>query len=451
MSTDFPLLFFSYSRADAGFVIRLARDLRDAGVNLWIDKLDISPGEHWDHAVEKALQTSSAVLLVLSPSSVGSTNVMDEVSFALDKHKRVVPVLFRSCDVPFRLHRLQYIDFTADYARGLMQLLRALDATGHTSEQAELALNKTKKPPNTELTRTIQKREVLEASSVTPARKEGTFVPKQEPPLETKDTAQKRNSPLETYAQDAVSTREQFISSPLTPMNAGVNIPDSDVNLSKDTLYPRTSRSQKKGTIPHRLPWPTIFIIAALIVFATIVFTRFERDVSLSKIDTQQPTIQLPGESRKASPQNSSPTEAPSQEVKRFAVVQCGSIQDTNIRLEWYIGPDKTMSWDEAKAWSESLKECDGHWEMPTITQLSTLYDRRLTAGIGFSQSGRNFPAHIDPVFNKIGGGSWVWSREAKNAQTARAFNFNQGYAVEYEKNNSTYTTRAFAVRKTSN
>ena len=34
-----PPIFVSYSRHDADFALRLGRDLRAAGVNLWIDQL----------------------------------------------------------------------------------------------------------------------------------------------------------------------------------------------------------------------------------------------------------------------------------------------------------------------------------------------------------------------------------------------------------------------------
>ncbi|MGO9575496.1 MAG: toll/interleukin-1 receptor domain-containing protein [Terriglobales bacterium] len=100
-------------------MLKLAKDLRAAGAAVWLDQLDIDPGEHWDSAIEKALANSSNMLVVLSPSSVGSTNVMDEVSFALDENKRVIPVLHRDCKVPFRLRRLQYIDARVEYEKAI--------------------------------------------------------------------------------------------------------------------------------------------------------------------------------------------------------------------------------------------------------------------------------------------------------------------------------------------
>jgi hypothetical protein len=73
-----PFGFFSYSRKDSEFVLRLAKDLRHAGAVVWLDQLDIKPGEHWDGAVEKALATCDRMLVILSPDSVNSTNVMDD-------------------------------------------------------------------------------------------------------------------------------------------------------------------------------------------------------------------------------------------------------------------------------------------------------------------------------------------------------------------------------------
>jgi hypothetical protein len=67
-----------------------------------------------------------ATPIVLSPEALASNNVMDEVSYALEEEKLIVPILFRSCAIPFRLRRVQYIDFTASYRTGFSQLLRAL-------------------------------------------------------------------------------------------------------------------------------------------------------------------------------------------------------------------------------------------------------------------------------------------------------------------------------------
>jgi hypothetical protein len=121
-------IFFSYSRVDSSFVLRLAKDLRDAGINIWLDQMDIKAGSHWDSSIEKALHSSKTLIIVLSKTSVASENVMDEVSYALEEGKRVIPILLNECDTPFRLRRLQRIDFTGDYKTGFANLLETIGA-----------------------------------------------------------------------------------------------------------------------------------------------------------------------------------------------------------------------------------------------------------------------------------------------------------------------------------
>jgi hypothetical protein len=121
-----PAAFFSYSRDDSDFALRLAGDLKAAGASVWLDRLDINPGQRWDRAVEDALNNCPRMLVILSPASVDSTNVMDEVSFALEEQKTVIPVIYKDCVVPFRLRRVQYVDFRQDYAHGLGALLKTL-------------------------------------------------------------------------------------------------------------------------------------------------------------------------------------------------------------------------------------------------------------------------------------------------------------------------------------
>jgi len=118
--------FFSYSRDDSEFALRLAKDLKAAGADVWLDQLDLVPGQRWARTLQEALQSSPRILVVLSPASVDSTNVEDEVNFALDEQKTVIPVFYKDCKIPFRLRPLQYVDFRKDYAHGLKVMLKTL-------------------------------------------------------------------------------------------------------------------------------------------------------------------------------------------------------------------------------------------------------------------------------------------------------------------------------------
>lgn len=120
--------FVSYSRNDLEFASRLALDLNNAGVAIWMDKLDIQPGQLWERAVEEAVHNCSRIVVILSPASVESETVMAEVAFGLDEKKEIVPILYRDCRIPLRLRPIQYVDFRndQDYSSALGELLRTV-------------------------------------------------------------------------------------------------------------------------------------------------------------------------------------------------------------------------------------------------------------------------------------------------------------------------------------
>ena len=121
-----PRAFISYARADSDFVLRMASDLRERGVPVWLDQLDIPPGDPWDEAVENALETASHFLLVMTQASVSSSNVRDELAYAVDEGMRIIPILLEDCKVPLRVRRIQWTDFREHYDGPLDELSKAL-------------------------------------------------------------------------------------------------------------------------------------------------------------------------------------------------------------------------------------------------------------------------------------------------------------------------------------
>jgi hypothetical protein len=104
--------FISYSRTNKEFATKLAKGLRSAGYPIWFDLMDIPTGSRWDDEVEKALRECSVFMIILTPASIASENVKDEIGYAIDHGKRILPVLLENCEVPLRLRRFQYVDFT---------------------------------------------------------------------------------------------------------------------------------------------------------------------------------------------------------------------------------------------------------------------------------------------------------------------------------------------------
>ena len=131
MSDSAPIgesYFLSYSRADERVALKFATDLRQAGIAMWVDQLDIRPSEHWDRAIEHAVRGCRGLVVVLSPRSTASDNVADEISFAIDHGKSVLPVMIERCTLPLRITRMQVVDATLDYERALQQCRAALGA-----------------------------------------------------------------------------------------------------------------------------------------------------------------------------------------------------------------------------------------------------------------------------------------------------------------------------------
>ena len=112
MASEARRAFISYSRLNKEFATKLAKGLRAAKYPIWFDQLDIPTGARWDDEVEKALRECNIFMIILTPASIGSENVKDEIGYAIDRGKRILPVLLEECDVPLRLRRFQYVDFT---------------------------------------------------------------------------------------------------------------------------------------------------------------------------------------------------------------------------------------------------------------------------------------------------------------------------------------------------
>lgn len=121
-------VFLSYSRADKALALDIAQQVRAAGIPLWVDQLDIPVGAPWDSTIQAALHGCDSMLLMLSPRSAASPNVLDEVAYAMDKKKRIVPVLLEHCDKPLRLHRVQHIELNSDAGITVRQIVSELGA-----------------------------------------------------------------------------------------------------------------------------------------------------------------------------------------------------------------------------------------------------------------------------------------------------------------------------------
>jgi len=88
-----PNIFISYARSDIGEAERIVSALRSGIIGGWLDAADIAAGQSIASEVRKALQRSSAVVVLLSPHALHSQWVQFEIGAAEALGKPIVPVI----------------------------------------------------------------------------------------------------------------------------------------------------------------------------------------------------------------------------------------------------------------------------------------------------------------------------------------------------------------------
>ena len=130
-----PHVFVSHSHKDNEFAMRLVDDLREAGVDVWVDVADVKHG-NFIELIDAALAKCEWFVLVQTPNAIHSKAVRMETNAALnlvlqDRMRDVIPVIAAPCEpkeVPPMWSALHFYDATRDYASALKGVLRALDA-----------------------------------------------------------------------------------------------------------------------------------------------------------------------------------------------------------------------------------------------------------------------------------------------------------------------------------
>ncbi|HAV77302.1 MAG TPA: hypothetical protein DCX53_08110 [Anaerolineae bacterium] len=88
-------IFISYSRRDQEFVTRLASDLNAKVAGVWFDQSTIQLGQKWHDEIMDGIRECKAFILVISPDSMESKYVNEEVNKALELGKIIFPVIYR--------------------------------------------------------------------------------------------------------------------------------------------------------------------------------------------------------------------------------------------------------------------------------------------------------------------------------------------------------------------
>ncbi len=125
-------VFISYAREDAEFVRRLHESLANQGRDIWVDWEGIPPRAEWLAEIRAAIDSAESFVFIISPDSVVSRICTEELQHAVERNKRIVPIVLREVEtesVEDELAKLNWIFFrdSDHFDTSLKQLLTALD------------------------------------------------------------------------------------------------------------------------------------------------------------------------------------------------------------------------------------------------------------------------------------------------------------------------------------
>jgi hypothetical protein len=129
-----PRVFVSHASEDKQrFVLKFAQRLRENGVDAWLDRWEMLPGDSLvDRIFEQGLKEAQAVVIVLSAVSVQKPWVREELNHAvvtrIGRGLKIIPVVIDQCEVPECLKATlwQRVDDLGSYDDAFQRILDAI-------------------------------------------------------------------------------------------------------------------------------------------------------------------------------------------------------------------------------------------------------------------------------------------------------------------------------------
>jgi hypothetical protein len=119
-------IFISYRHSDTSAVDDLVQALGEA-YPVWRDTVGIRAGQLWREQIARAIDTSYAMILVVSPDTEHSKEVYAEYFYAQGRKVPVVPVLVSEGRLPFDLGAVHALRWHVDQDVALRELKGSLD------------------------------------------------------------------------------------------------------------------------------------------------------------------------------------------------------------------------------------------------------------------------------------------------------------------------------------
>ncbi|HET7542471.1 MAG TPA: toll/interleukin-1 receptor domain-containing protein [Polyangiaceae bacterium] len=92
-------VFASYAHRDSAIVYPILAEWHRAGVAIWYDE-GIEPGREWPQAIGEAVMRAARFVVFISPESVRSLHVRNEIGLAVDNRKPVLAIHLTETELP---------------------------------------------------------------------------------------------------------------------------------------------------------------------------------------------------------------------------------------------------------------------------------------------------------------------------------------------------------------
>lgn len=128
-------VFLSYAREDSAAALKLYKELRAKGLDVWMDTESLLPGQNWKTIIRREIRKSRYFIAVLSGNSVSKKGyVQKELKDALDILEEyptssvfLIPARLDNCTPSDdRIRDLHWVDLFEDWEVGIDRILKTI-------------------------------------------------------------------------------------------------------------------------------------------------------------------------------------------------------------------------------------------------------------------------------------------------------------------------------------
>lgn len=124
-------VFISYSRNDTIYAEQIEQHLLAKRFQIWRDKRNLEPSQDFTGEIEAAIREAGSVVVCLTPDVQRKDSfVRREIAYALNRKKRIIPLLFPKGELPIQIATWTYIDMSK--SDSLEQLTNRLNRNNET-------------------------------------------------------------------------------------------------------------------------------------------------------------------------------------------------------------------------------------------------------------------------------------------------------------------------------